>query len=202
LFAAKRAAVNRLEARDDALLQRKEIRTCRGKIHRERQSTTRSGAARQRAKADVRAKLHTVEMNGGNRAVRRTLRLSDRIAERAHAENTPAVDDDLFVDQRRAGMKDAAIGIRFFRYAIEPADYIALARIGGIPGRRKNDTETRAPVPFRLRLTERSGGRVREQIQQIGFEPHENRLRFRVAKTAVEFEHTRIAAPVDHDARV
>src|SRR5206468_8616615 len=70
LIAAKRAAINRLEALDDSRLQRKEIRTCSGKIHRVRQSTARSGVARQRAKTDVRSKLHAVEMNGRNGAVR------------------------------------------------------------------------------------------------------------------------------------
>ena len=41
-----------------------------------------------------------------------------------------------------------------------------------------------------------------DQFEQVAFQAQQNRLRFRIAETAVEFEHTGIARAVDHEARV
>ncbi len=41
-----------------------------------------------------------------------------------------------------------------------------------------------------------------QKIEQVGFEPHQDRLRFRVAESAVEFQGARVAVSVDHHPRV
>jgi hypothetical protein len=70
----------------------------------------------------------------------------------------------------------------------QAADGVALARRVRVVGGGEHDAERDAAVPFGFDLVELAGDGVLEQVEQVGLQPHHDRLRFRVAHAAVEFD--------------
>src|SRR3954464_15463206 len=132
----------------------------------------------QRAMADIAPVLHAVVANALDGFVGTAPRDAQGIAERGDAEHAAAVRDEHAALEPGAGMEHTAIGRRR-RYSLDP---IALARLVGIPGCREHHAERAAAVPFRLGTIERAGERVVDEIEEIGLQAHEDRLRFRVAQ--------------------
>src|SRR6185369_12729543 len=158
-----------------------------------------SAASRdQRVVADVGAILHAVEMNESDGGVGIALGVPHVVPQRGDAKHAPAAGHDLAVGNRSGGMKHLALVARL----IETGDDIAAARVAGIAGGGEDDAERDSPVPLRVDPVERAVDSVLEEIDQVRFEPHHDRLGFRVSQTAVEFERRWIAGGVDHHAGV
>ena len=71
-----------------------------------------------------------------------------------------------------------------------------------IVGGSQHDAQRDATVPFSLNLVELAVDGVFEQFDEIGLEAHQDRLRFRVAHAAVEFQGLERAVLADHQAGV
>ena len=121
--------------------------------------------------------MHAVEMDRGDCCIRRALRLTHGLAKRGYAQHSTSVGDDAAPVERSPGMKYLAIGQR----RIEAGNHVAPARTLGVTRRRKDDAQRRAPVPLSLAGAEPSFDALLQQIDQIGFQTHHDRLRFRVA---------------------
>ena len=69
-------------------------------------------------------------------------------------------------------------------------------------GRCQHDTERHPAIPFGLDLVQRSGQGVFDQFAQVGFQPHQDRLCFRIAQTAVEFNRLDRTILADHQSGI
>src|SRR6267142_1898229 len=81
-------------------------------------------------------------------------------------------------------------------------DGVALPRRVGIARCRDHHPEGGAAVPVRLESIELSLDRPLDQIEQVAPQAQQDRLRFRIAAPAVEFQRARIARAVDHQTGV
>src|SRR6267142_33626 len=81
-------------------------------------------------------------------------------------------------------------------------DGVALPRRVGIARCRDHHPEGGAAVPVRLESIELSLDRPLDHIEQVAPEAQQDRLRFRIAEPAVEFQRARIARAVDHQTGV
>ena len=79
---------------------------------------------------------------------------------------------------------------------------VTLARRVRIVGSSEDDAERDATIPFGLDLVERAGDGVLQQVDEVRLQPHHDRLRFRVAHAAVEFERFDSAILADHQPGV
>ena len=82
------------------------------------------------------------------------------------------------------------------------ADYIAFARRFGVVVRRQHHADRRFVFPFCLHGIEFPRQSSLHQIDQIAVQTAHNRLRFRVAEAAVEFDGERRAACINHQAGI
>ena len=82
------------------------------------------------------------------------------------------------------------------------ADYVALARRFGVVVRRQHHANRRFAFPLRLHGIEFPCQSSLHQIDQIAVQAAHNRLRFRVAEAAVEFNGERRAVGVNHQAGI
>ena len=79
---------------------------------------------------------------------------------------------------------------------------ISLARAQGVAVRGHDHAERGAAVPFQLDLVKTARRRGHHHLVQIGFQPHHDRLGFRVTHAAVEFERRWLALCIDHQAGI
>src|SRR5262249_54334791 len=203
------AAIDRFEARHDARLQVGKIGSGACEVHGRSQDANKGGsecnaawfsayARGDGAMADVSTVLHAVEVNRTDRAVSGALRLPNRLAERSHAEHPATARYDRLARERRPRVEDFGI---FLRRA-EAGDRVALPGLVRIAGRGQHDSQRSAAIPFRFDAVELSVERVLYEVDQVRLEPHHDRLRFRIAHTAIEFERAGRARGIDHDASV
>ena len=186
--AAERLAVDRLEAGDDARLQVEKIGADRG-------ACPSASLARRRARGG-RCRCGTACRRSG---CRRSAAYAARCAWRTESPSavTHSTRPPLTTVSPSASAVPAwntmtsgcASGVMRSR----PSITSPLRGSSGIAGRREHDAERRAPVPLGVDRVERAVDRVLEQVDEVGLEPQHDRLRFRVAHAAVEFEHLRIA---------
>src|SRR5207237_2910588 len=154
-----------------------------------------SGPTRvERAMADIAAILHTVEVYATHRGVRRALRLSQGLAKRGDAKNASTRSHDALAVPRGRGVENLAV----VGSDLEPRNRRALAWRIGISCRRQHNAQRGAAIPIGVDSIERAFDRVFQEVDQIGLEPHHDRLRLRVSQPAVELERARIALVVDH----
>src|SRR6202163_2661234 len=154
-----------------------------------------SGLARvERAVADIAAILHTVEVYATHRGVRGALRLSQGLAQRGDAENASTRSDDALAVPRGRGVENLAV----VASDLESRNRGALAWRIRIPRRRQHYAQCGAAIPVGVDSIEGAFDRVFQEVDQIGLEPHHNRLRLGVSQPAVELERAWIAFVVDH----
>jgi hypothetical protein len=84
----------------------------------------------------------------------------------------------------------------------QAGDGVALARGHRIAVSRHHHAQGDAPVPLQLHLVERSVGGRHHHLEQLGLEPHHDRLGLRVAHAAVEFQRLDRAVGRNHQAGV
>ena len=110
LVAAERAAVDRFQPRDDALLQAGEVAADRADVaSRASRCTVALRGAIARWPMSVRYCMPSKWM-ADDRGVRGALRLPHRVAERRHAQHAPAAHDGAAVRQRGARVKHVDAG--------------------------------------------------------------------------------------------
>ena len=153
------------------------------------------------AVADVAAELHAVEADGVDRLVGALLRRLDVVAERGDAEHAAAGGDDLAVLRGRAGVEDVHV-VAGCRASGRPWMTSPLLGVSGIVGGGQHDAERDAAVPFGFDLVEAAVDGGFEQGDEVALQAHHDRLGFRVAHAAVEFQHLERAVRLDHQAGV
>ena len=84
----------------------------------------------------------------------------------------------------------------------QAADGVALARVFWVAVRGHDHAQSSAPVPLQLDLVELAVGTGDQQVEKVAFEAHQNRLGFRVAHAAVEFQRFDVAVGVNHQTGV
>src|ERR1700730_79040 len=144
--------------------------------------------------ADIAAILHTVEVYATHRGVHGALRLSQGFAQRGDAENASTRSHDALTVLGGGGVENLAVVASGF----EPRNRGALAWRIRIPRRRQHYAQPGAAIPAGADSIERALARVLQEVDQIGLEPHHDRLRLGVPQPAVELERAWIAFVVDH----
>ena len=84
----------------------------------------------------------------------------------------------------------------------QAADDIAFLRCLGIVMRRHHHTQRGAAIPIGFDAIERPGHRVFKNAEQVTLQAQHDRLRFRVAHAAIEFERPGVPRSVNHQARI
>ena len=72
--------------------------------------------------------------------------------------------------------------LRIRGVAVEPGDRVPLAVASGVAGRRHHHPEGGASVPLGPHAREAAVDGRFEEIEEVGAEPQQDRLRFRVAE--------------------
>src|SRR6266705_4438253 len=159
---------------------------------------------RERALSDVPPVVHAGPADAGDGGVRLGHRLLDRVAERGHAEHAPAVGHERAVGPLRSGVEDfAALPGAERLYTFDPPPALDRARValGG-----EHDAHRGTCIPVDGGAGETAVARVLDQLEQVGAQADEQRLRLRIAEAYVELEHLGVAVlhhePGVEDARV
>src|SRR5712691_6088971 len=138
---------------------------------------------------DVVPIVHAVETDAFNDFVGAPLRHLDRVTQGRHAQHAPTVGDDGAIFQGRPRVKHPEVFSRRWESRYD----VAFFRGAGITGGSENHPERGAAVPFRLDAVEPPVRGALDQLEQVAFQAQQNRLRFRIAEAAVEFQHTGVA---------
>src|SRR5450631_2714689 len=85
---------------------------------------------------------------------------------------------------------------------LKTADRIALAVSIGIAAGGHDDPERSARVPSNLKSLQGTVERCLAQVDEIALQSHQNRLCFRVAEPAVEFQHLGRPVRGNHQSRI
>jgi hypothetical protein len=148
--------------------------------------------------ADVAAVLGAVEVDLFDRLVGLLLRHLDAVAQAHHAQHAAAVGGRVPPPSWVPAWKVTHSG-RFGRDAVIRSPLRGLVRIAG---GGHHHAHRRAAVPFQFHLVERAVDGVFHHGQQVALQARHDRLGFRVAHAAVEFQRARVALRVDHQAGV
>ena len=81
-------------------------------------------------------------------------------------------------------------------------DDVACARNARISGGSQHDAESSVQVPLGFDLVELAIDRMFQELQEIGFQAHQDRLGFGIAHAAVEFQGFDAAVLADHQSGV
>ena len=111
----------------------------------------------------------------------------DVLAERGDAQHAAAAGDHLAIPVGGAGVEDVGVLAEAVAGG-QAVDDVALLRGVRVVGGGEHDAERDAAVPFGFDLVERAVDAVFEQVDEIGLQAHQDRLGFRVAHAAVEFQ--------------
>src|SRR6266542_5433729 len=109
------------------------------------------------------------------------------VADGGHVENPPAVRDQPVAPACGAGVEDERSGSFRFSDSFDRGAGVASLRIVAA-GEHDRDRRTLADLRGACEL---AGGGAPESAEQIALEPRQNRLRLRIAETAVELEYPR-----------
>ena len=149
---------------------------------------------------DVTAVLHSVPAEGGDEVIGFALRCAEPSRRaRLRTAAASAVRDHVVAAHRGAGVEHFA---RPLCCGVEAVDHVAFAHRFRIAGRRQHDADSCARIPVDLGARQAALERSLAERRDVRAHPRQDRLRFRVAETAVELEHLRRAAGVDHQARI
>src|SRR6185369_1221681 len=144
-------------------------------------------ATPERSAADVAPVLHAVPGDLRHGAVRFVERGADRIAERGDAEHAPAVGHHAVRRAARGGVEHHAV--RPTSQRLQSLNARALFYGPRISLRRQHDAHRRTRIPLDLEARQPAGGRTLGDLEEIGTQPQQDGLRFRVAEAHVELEH-------------
>src|SRR3989454_586611 len=148
---------------------------------------------RERALSDVPPVVHAGPADAGDGGVRLGHRLLDRVAERGHAEHAPAVGHERAVGPLRSGVEDfAALPGAERLHTLDPPPALDRARValGG-----EHDAQRGTCIPIDGGAGEAAVARALDQLEQVGAQADEQRLRLRIAEAHVELEHLGVAVP-------
>ena len=84
----------------------------------------------------------------------------------------------------------------------QTGNHIPLARGVRIVGGGKDDAQSNTPVPFGFDLIEGAVDAMLQQSDEVGLEAHQDRLGFRIAQAAVEFQSLQAAILADHQTGI
>src|SRR5207249_11131144 len=79
---------------------------------------------------------------------------------------------------------------------------VARPRIVRIARGGEHDTQRNSAIPTGFGAIERAVDRMKNELEQIGLEPQQYRLSFRVAEAAIELERINLAGIVNHHPRI
>src|ERR1700719_2816242 len=123
------------------------------------------------------------------------MRGADTVSQSPRTQYTSAGGHDLRALGPGAGMKHLS---RPAGGDVESADWVALAVRVRIAARGHHYTERRARVPSDLRPLQATLQCCLAQVDEIALQPHQNRLCFRIAESAVEFQYVGRAVRRNH----
>src|SRR3984885_14809440 len=145
----------------------------------------------QRPRCDVLAIMRIIKINfraGFVGALNRRLQFC---GPRGYAEHAAARSVESPIPLRGAGMKD--LYRSHLRSALQPANLLAPLIASGIAARCHHPAYCRIVRPLKIAIAGTSVDRRLHGLEQVAFEPHQNRLRLRIAEAAIELEHHRPA---------
>ena len=124
------------------------------------------------------------------------LRHLDAVAQADHAQHAAAGSRQALAGQGGAGMESHAVD----GFRRNPGNQIVLARCIRITGSGHYHAQCGAAVPFQFDGVERAVDGMFHHHQQVGFQARHDRLGFRIAHAAIEFQRLWIAVVVNHQA--
>ena len=148
---------------------------------------------------DVAAKLHAIEAHRRQQRVGGLARARHRRAERRRAQYPAAAGQHGTVEFARAGVENLP---RQCAGGLQPFDRHAGLGLVRVATGGEHHADGRARIPVALRVSQTAVKRRLDEVDEIGAQPHQHRLRFGIAETAIELEYVRRAVVGDHQAGV